>query len=120
MSNRQLTPEERERLFAPLIKRAREHLDEFSGGHPQLRFALNRKLFKDLSYDERGTPMHRKALKTLKRREQDGLCTDCRQPLPETDAVLDRLSAMDGYTAANTRLWCSPCNRRIQGQRGFA
>jgi hypothetical protein len=66
MGNRQLTPEERERLFAPLIRGVRERLDELSGGDPELRFALNRKLFKDLSYDERGKPMERKALKAYK------------------------------------------------------
>jgi hypothetical protein len=119
MPNRQLTPEERQRLFAPLMKFVRERLDELSGGDPELRFALNRKLFKDLSYDERGTPMHRRALKALKREEQAGLCLECRTTLPDSDAVLDRLSAMDGYTPANTRLLCSPCDRRIQGERGF-
>jgi hypothetical protein len=34
--------------------------------------------------------------------------------------VLDRLSAMGGFTADNTRLICSPCDRRIQHGRGFA
>ena len=120
VANRQLSPEERERLFAPLIGMVRERLDALSGGDPELRFALNRKLFKDLSYDERGKPMERKILKALKRGEQGGLCTECRKALPETDAVLDRLSAMGGYTADNTRLICSPCDRRIQHGRGFA
>lgn len=120
VANRRLSSEERERLFAPLIGMVRERLDELSGGDRELRFALNRKLFKDLSYDERGKPMSRRALKTKKRREQSGLCTECREPLPDTDAVLDRLSAMAGYTAGNTRLICSPCDRRIQHGRGFA
>lgn len=104
----------------PLIRLVRERLDELSGGDPALRFALNRKLFKDLSYDERGKPMNRKALKAQKRRDQSGICTECRAPLPETDAVLDRFSAIEGYTPENTRLICSPCDRRIQHERGFA
>jgi hypothetical protein len=119
MANRQLTPHEREHLFAPLIAEVRRRLNDLAGGDAELRFALNRKLFKDLSYDERGTPMQRRALKALKRAEQDGLCLECRTTLPDSDAVLDRLSAMDGYTSANTRLLCSPCDRRIQAERGF-
>lgn len=120
MPNRQLTADERERVFAPLLQSVRSRLDELSGGDPELRFALNRKLFKDLSYDERGTPMHRRALKRQKHRLQSGLCTECRECLPEKDAVLDRLAAMAGYTLENTRLICGPCDKQIQERRRYA
>jgi ribosomal protein L44E len=118
--NRQLSTEEREQLFAPLLESVRERLSDLSEGDDELRFALNRKLFKELSYDERGKPMQRKKLKIAKRLAQAGKCTECGEELPENDAVLDRLSAMPGYTSVNTRLICRPCDLRIQGERGFA
>jgi len=34
--------------------------------------------------------------------------------------VLDRLSAMKGYTDENTRLICSLCDITIQSRRGYA
>ena len=76
---------------------------------------LRRKLGKSLIYDERGTPMHRRRIKTLKREEQQGRCTICREILPERGAVLDRFEAMKGYTLENTRLLCSECDQSSGG-----
>ena len=64
--------------------------------------------------------MYRRKLKALKREEQGGKCNLCEGLLPERYAVLDRLEAMDGYTAENTRLLCKECDDRVQTERGFA
>jgi hypothetical protein len=63
--------------------------------------------------------MHRRALKILKRSQQEGRCAICHQPLPEKDAILDRLEAMSGYTEKNTRLLCRPCDYEVQAERRF-
>jgi hypothetical protein len=34
-------------------------------------------------------------------------------------AVLDRLTAHEGYTPENTRLICGECDLKIQGDRGY-
>ena len=85
-------------------------------------WALRRKLAKELTYDERGKPMFRRELKALKRgeREQGGKCALCGEPLPEKNAVLDRLEAMLGYTPDNTQLLCPQCDNKVQVERGFA
>ena len=120
MPNRLLTANELQDLFAPFLTEVREKLKTLSNGDAPLLWALRRKLAKELSYDERGKPMQRRALKTAKRAEQNGLCAVCQHPLPEEDAVLDRLEAMAGYTSANTRLLCRPCDYNVQRERRFA
>lgn len=120
MSNRQLTSEELVELFQPLIADVREKLTRVSGGDAELLWALRRKLAKELTYDERGKPMNRRALKALKRGEQGGRCALCGGPLPEKYAVLDRLEAMAGYTPENTRLLCPSCDASEQERKGFA
>lgn len=74
-----------------------------------------------LQYDERSTPAHRTALKSKKYKAQNGLCELCFIELPEEGkgAVLDRLSAPDGYTLENTRLLCKACDDRVQKSRNF-
>lgn len=118
MPNRQLTQEERQHAIA-LLSSIRARLQELAGDDAGLLFAYRRKVFKELIYDERSSPQVRARLKRLKRLEQGGLCFLCQQPLPPSHNVLDRLSAPEGYTAANTRLLCSPCDVRIQQERGY-
>jgi len=120
MPNRQLTPDELAHLFTPLLSDVRDKLRALSKGDVPLHWALRRKLAKELTYDERGKPMQRRILKVVKRVDQNGLCAACQQPLPTKDVVLDRLEAMSGYTKANTRLLCRPCDYRVQEDRGFA
>src|SRR5205814_1654815 len=60
MPNRQLTNEELKTLFTPLMADVRQRLDKLSGGDKELLWAIRRKLFKELAYDERGKPMQRK------------------------------------------------------------
>jgi hypothetical protein len=66
MANRQLTDNERKTLFEPLISEVRERFKDLSKGEDDLLWALRRKLTKELGYDERGKPMHRKMLKLKK------------------------------------------------------
>jgi hypothetical protein len=120
MPNRILTEDERKRLFEPLISEVRIRLGELSKGDDDLFWALRRKLAKELGYDERSKPMHRKMLKLKKMAAQKGMCTVCEKELPEKNSVLDRFEAMGGYTFENTRLICPECNVRIQEERGYA
>ena len=56
LPNRQLSIEELEKLFAPLIAEVRKRVRDLSGGDEDLLWALRRKLFKELMYDERASP----------------------------------------------------------------
>jgi hypothetical protein len=119
MPNRQLSQNELEALFRPLLTQVRERLAALSSGDGELLWALRRKLSKELSYDERGRPGDRRTLKAFKRGEQGGLCALCKNSLPAKGAVLDRLQAMPGYTPDNTRLICVPCDTKVQEERGY-
>lgn len=119
MANRQLTADERKHLFEPLIADVRMRLKKLSHGEDDLMWALRRKLTKELGYDERRKPMHRRILKLKEMVAQKGLCAVCSRELPEKNSVLDRFEAMGGYTEENTRLICAECNVQIQEQRGY-
>ena len=62
MANRQLTPEELEQANA-LLDDIRSKLVALSAGEKDLLFAYRRKIFKELTYDERSKPMVRRKLK---------------------------------------------------------
>ena len=119
MPNRQLTSIE---IVAArsLLSHVREQLEALAGNDPDLLFAFRRKVYKELIYDERHKPSQRKKLKALKRREQNEMCPECNKPLPDAYCVLDRMNAVDGYTAENTRLICRPCDIKIQSSRRYA
>jgi len=119
MPNRQLTAKELSAKFSPLYERTVAELTKRAGGDTELFWALRRKLSKELSYDERGKPAQRKALKAKKVKQQAGLCMICQQALPKRGAVLDRFEAMDGYTLANTRLLCPTCDTKVQQDRNY-
>jgi ribosomal protein L44E len=119
MKNRQLTPKERDILFKPLLKKVLLLLEQVSKKDKKLLWALRRKLGKEIIYLERKKPMQRKALKQQKRIEQNGKCAQCKEVLPQSGAVLDRFSAMPGYTKKNTRLLCSKCDTQIQKMRKY-
>ncbi len=118
MPNRNLTLEELAKANA-LLKNLRVQLLEISSGDPELLFAYRRKIAKELGYDERGKPAHRKILKARKMGEQGGLCSVCSEPLPEKYAVLDRFDAMGGCMPENTRLIHAGCDTHIQSGRGY-
>ncbi len=118
MPNRRLTPEELLKARA-LLDSIRAQLQALSGGDPDLLFAYRRKVYKELTYDERDKPMVRRQLKALKRGEQKSLCAACQEPLPEKYCVLDRFDAAKGYTAENTRLICQACDIKAQAAKGY-
>jgi len=120
MPNRRLSGDEIVLIFRPLIDQVRAKLKNEAAADEELHWALRRKLAKELIYDERGNPAHRKKLKKLKRNEQNGLCAICEEPLPEKRAELDRFEAMVGYTFENTRLVCHACHVDDQKRKGYA
>jgi len=117
--NRQLSSDELTRLFAPLFAEVRGRIEAVGEGDEGLCWALRRKLAKELTYLERGKPMHRRALKAVKRAEQAGKCAKCGKELAAHGPVLDRFDAMLGYTQENTRLLCHDCDWAIQTERRF-
>ena len=119
MANRMLNPEELKKANA-LLDEVRGRLRDLCAGDPELLFAYRRKIYKELSYDERSKPMDRRKLKAQKRRDQGGLCPLCQKLLPEKYCVLDRFGASAGYTAENTRLICPACDATIQSSRRYA
>ena len=118
MSNPQLDMEQLEQAHA-ILHSVRAQLDEASGGDPKLRFALSRKVQKELSYDERSKPAHRNKIKRERRIEQANLCPICDLELPEKYAVLDRFEAWKGYTFENTQLIHADCDFKQQQSKGY-
>ncbi|MBV8978471.1 MAG: hypothetical protein JOZ13_13950 [Alphaproteobacteria bacterium] len=118
MPNRNLTPEELVNAKV-LLEEVRRRLAELADGDEGALFAYRRKIAKELQYDERGKPGERRLLKARKIGEQGGKCPLCDEILPEKNSVLDRLSAMDGYTLKNTRVLCPRCDTNVQRERGY-
>ena len=118
MTNRRLSPLELAKANALLVD-IRARLETLSSGDFELLFAYRRKVFKELTYDERSKPSVRRKLKDDKWKQQRGLCALCCKELPEKYTVLDRLNAVDGYTDANTRLIHSECDVAFQVSRGY-
>ena len=119
MPNRQLNVDEL-KLANALLAEIRQRLEGLSLGDKDLLFAFRRKVFKELTYDERDKPAVRRKLKDQKWKEQRGICPLCLKELPMTYTVLDRTNAVDGYTAANTRLIHQECDVAHQASKGYA
>jgi UTP:GlnB (protein PII) uridylyltransferase len=119
MANRQLTQKELEHANA-LLDEIRAKLEALSEGEKDLLFAYRRKIYKELTYDERSKPTARRKLKDGKWKEQRGLCAICRKELPSRYTVLDRINAADGYTKENTRLIHQECDVIQQESKGYA
>ena len=118
MGNRNLSPSELAKAKA-LLEHIRRELADLSEGDESLLWALRRKLYKELTYDERGKPAQRRKLKGAKWKAQRGFCAECNGPLPDKYCVLDRFEAMKGYTEENTRLICPDCDTRLQAEKGY-
>ncbi len=119
MPKPKLTTEQREQLFAPLFDRVKAELARIAGGDVRVHWALRRKLAKELTYLERGTPAHRKRLKEGKYVEQVALCAICGRVLPYKNTELDRIDAFLGYTLANTRLVHHTCHIADQKRKKY-
>lgn len=118
MPNRRLSDEERKQSDAAL-ETVRRSLANLSSGDRELLFAHRRRLIVRLTHDERDTPAKRNKLKAIKRREQNGLCAACSEPLPEKYVELDRCRASDGYTVENTRLLHHRCHIEDQARKAY-
>lgn len=118
MPNRNLNPLELKKANV-LLNRIRKSIVDYSNSDSELEFALKRKIYKELTYDERGKPNLRKKLKEKKRASQNNLCTNCMRTLPLKYSVLDRLNAKGGYTEENTNLICPDCDTKIQKSRFY-
>jgi hypothetical protein len=119
--NRQLDNGESKKA-AELLGRVRRELDLLSGGDANLLFAYRRKLYKELTYDERGKPTERRILKTQKLVQQDCKCANPECPhadLRSVEVHLHRLEAALGYTIENTELLCRDCHIKQQADRGY-
>jgi hypothetical protein len=110
-------PEDERAKVLEMLAKLRLELLEAAGGDEELLFSMKRYIAKRLEFDERGTPTQRRKLKDLKWKSQKGLCAGCQGGLPKTGAELDRFRAIDGYTAENTQLLCTPCHRKAQAER---
>jgi len=119
MTNRRLTTTELADARVLLVM-VRAGLHQLAKGDQDLLFALRRKVYKELVYDERSKPSVRRQLKIQKRKEQNELCVLCTKPLPEKYCVLDRFDAVLGYTRENTRLICPDCDTLTQKSRGYS
>ncbi len=108
-----LSEEDRQKAIQ-ILEQTRAQIEAAAADDPDLRFQLRRYILKRLEFDERGTPTQRRKLKDLKRRFQRGLCYECAEPLPAKGAELHRLSAIEGYTEANTQLLCRTCHQKAQ------
>ena len=102
-----------------LLNKIRKEIKRLASNNPELIFAFRRKIYKELSYDERDKPIKRKKLKEKIWKKQKGLCSKCKKKLPKNSGVLDRLRAIDGYIEKNVRLICAKCDRKIQEKRGY-
>lgn len=118
MASRRLTNEELHRANL-LLDEVRNKLLELSNAESELLFAYRRKLWKELSFDERSKPAYRAKLKRQTRAMQGGKCACCQCDLPTSYSVLDRFEAHKGYVVSNVRLICQECDRKIQTERGY-
>lgn len=118
MPNKTLTTSEL-KCADELLADIRKQLTNLAAGDPLLLFAYRRKVFKELTYDERGKPMARKLLKVLKWGQQKGLCAHCAEELPLPYSELDRKEAANGYTSDNTELVHAICHQARQAAKGY-
>ncbi len=119
MANPQLTKEQREKLFSPLFDTVKNDLKDASKNDSRLLWALRRKLVKELGYLERGTPAHRKQLKSFMWKKQKGICALCEKSLIEKGSELDRIEAFLGYKESNVRLVHHECHIEDQKSKSY-
>jgi len=109
-----------------ILANVRQQISKAANGNQRLEFAVNRYVYKNLMYSERGTPAHRTKLKLAKLEDQQGKCTYSACPFPdrplrkEDEPELDRIDAVLGYTSQNTVLVHHECHRLSQKSKGFS
>lgn len=107
-------------IVRKLLDDIRSKLEELAHGDRDLMFAMRRRLYIRLMHDERGTPLHRRKLKTLKWEQQNHLCAICGKDLALKFSELDRTEAFLGYTPENTRLVHHDCHIADQRSKNFS
>jgi hypothetical protein len=118
MANRNLTSDQLI-LARALLDEIRGRLVALAGDDQSLLFAYRRKIFKELGYDERGTPAERKKIKCAKWGLQNGKCAHCGEELPLKNSELDRKNAEEGYTLENTDLVHAHCHDARQAVNNY-
>lgn len=118
MANRRMTTDEIASVME-LFEQVKSSLDDLAKGDQELLFAMRRRLYVRLSYEERNTPAYRTKLKASKLKQQSGKCAICGKSLDLKGSELDRTRAVDGYTEANTRLVHHECHVSDQASKGF-
>jgi len=118
-SHRKLTDSERQSA-KELLDEIRSKLDVLANSDKDLLFALRRKIFKELSYDERDKPSARKAIKKKKWIEQERKCADCGEPMQFKYSHADRIHAPAGYNMDNIRLVHSECHHKSQSEKDYS
>jgi len=103
-----------------ILDNVRRQIKLTAGDDQELLFKIRRYIYIRLTYDERGVPAVRKKLKVKKFDEQKGLCAMCDKHLDQISySHLDRLKAVLGYTAENTRLVHAKCQHDQQMEKGY-
>lgn len=102
-----------------LLDKIRKEIAKLANNDFEMIFAYRRKIYKELTYDERGKPRERNRLKVLLWEKQQGRCRMCKKRMIRGRSVLDRKKAIDGYTEKNVRLICMECDRKTQEKRGY-
>lgn len=119
MANPTLNEKQRKKYFDPLFRLIKKRIKNLAVHNPDVAWALQRKLWKEISYLERGKPCARKKLKWQKWKSQGRKCSFCRKGLLLPNSILDRFKATKGYTSKNARVIHSKCDRALQKKRKF-
>lgn len=118
MPNRQLNAAEMTAVNA-LLSSFRQQIKDLAGKDSHLEFAIRRKIFKELSYDERGKPLARRKLKKLMWEKQGRRCAHCKEEMDVAYSELDRTEAAMGYVETNVRLIHAKCHHSDQAEKGY-
>ena len=93
-----------------LFTRLKADLLALSGGDEDLLFNFRRKMYKELMYDERGTPLARQRLKKATWKLQEGKCAVCGKELAFEGSELERIYAPKGFVEGNVKVVHHECN----------
>ena len=119
MENPRLNPVQLEKAKI-LLQKIRKEITKLSRGDANLIFAYKKKIRKELTYDERGNPAHRRNLKEQMWLKQQGFCAICKKKLTLKYSELDRHYAPRGYVENNNvRLVHHQCHIKDQKKKGY-
>jgi hypothetical protein len=73
-------------VVTQILQKIRAEIETVSNGDPSLKFALRRRIYKQLEYDEQSNPSAREKLKKLMWLRQNRACAFCPEPLQLKDS----------------------------------